>query len=87
MQNVLFILNFTSSYEGSFIRSIEVLAQELVNNGCKSVFLLPFKSKETDWAVNLVKSGADVYFFKPSLFHLFKNIFLYVIIHSIRRSL
>ena len=76
MQNVLFILNFSSPFEGSFLRSIIVLAEELKNNDCKSVFLLPFKSRETDWCAKLLKSGADVYFFKPSFFSIAKNIFL-----------
>lgn len=76
MENVLFILNYSNSFEGSFIRSITALAEELANNEQKSVFLLPYRSKETEWAVRLAESGADVYFFSPSFFSITKNIFL-----------
>lgn len=76
MKNVLFIINFSSPFEGSFMRSINTLAEELKNDNCKSVFLLPYKSRETDWAAKLAEGGSEVYYFNPSFFLIAKNIFL-----------
>ena len=76
MKNVLFIINFSSPFEGSFMRSINTLAEELKNDNCKSVFLLPYKSRETDWAAKLAENGSEVYYFNPSFFSIAKNIFL-----------
>ena len=76
MRNVLFIMKFSSPFEGSFIRSMSTLAEELMNNDCKGVFLLPDESRKTDWAEKLAKSGSEVYYFNPSFFSIAKNIFL-----------
>ncbi|MCQ2479324.1 MAG: glycosyltransferase family 4 protein [Clostridia bacterium] len=74
MKNVLFILNYTKPYEGSFIRSINALANELKAEGSRPVYLLPKESENTEWAKRIAMNGMPVYYFKPSVFSIFKNI-------------
>lgn len=74
MKNVLFILNYTKPFEGSFIRSINALANELKMDGCQAVFLLPEESEKTEWAKQIALNSMPVYYFKPSVFSILKNI-------------
>lgn len=74
MKNVLFILNYTSPYEGNFIRSINALAEELKLDGYQAVYLLPQESQSTEWARQIETDGKTVYYFKPTVFSIFKNI-------------
>ncbi len=73
MKNVLFILNFNNSFEGSFIRSILALSEQIENDNGKVVFLIPETSKHTDWAAHLSQSGAVVSHFSESKTGLIKN--------------
>lgn len=73
MKNVLFILNFESSFEGSFIRSINALSDELQHSGSKAVYLLAEGCKNSAWAKKLVSDGNPVYFFRLSVGAIFKN--------------
>lgn len=73
MKNILFVLNFKSTFEGSFIRSINALGEELQRNGIKAIYLLPKKCSEFDWAKKLPENGMTVYYFEPGIMSVLKN--------------
>lgn len=73
MKNVLFVLNFNNSFEGSFMRSILALSEQIENDNGKSVFLIPKDSANTDWANRLAETGAKVYEFTESFAHMLPN--------------
>lgn len=73
MPNVLFALNFKSSFEGSFMRCIKALAEELERNGGKAVYLFPEEDRNHRWTEELMSSGEPVYFFSGGLAHTAKN--------------
>ncbi|MBQ8783953.1 MAG: glycosyltransferase family 4 protein [Clostridia bacterium] len=73
MKNVLFVLNFSNSFEGSFMRSILALSEQIENDNGKVVFLIPHSSKQTDWATHLAESGAVVYDFVDGAKGIIKN--------------
>ncbi len=64
MKNILMILNFKNSFEGSFIRCITALSEQLIAEGSKVVYLIPEKAKSSDWANHLTADGSSVYYFK-----------------------
>lgn len=76
MKNVLFILNFNNTYEGSFIRSMIALGEEIQRNGSKAIYLLPDKCRDFEWVRKLSTNGMRVYFFDPSLKSVIKNALL-----------
>ncbi len=67
MDNILMILNFKNSFEGSFMRSISALSEQLIADGAKIVYLIPEKSKNSEWAKSLTGDGSSVYHFKKGL--------------------
>ncbi len=67
MKNILMILNFKNSFEGSFMRSISALSEQLIADGAKIVYLIPEKSKNSAWAKGLTSDGSSVYHFKKGL--------------------
>lgn len=73
MRNVLFVLNFKSTYEGSFIRSINALGEELQRNGIKAIYLLPTACREYEWTKKLSGLGMKVYYFTPGIASILKN--------------
>lgn len=73
MKNILFVLNFKNTYEGSFIRSINALGEELQRSGIKAIYLLPKACSEFDWAKKLSENGMTVYYFKPGITTILKN--------------
>ncbi len=73
MKNVLFILNFNNSFEGSFMRSIIALSEQIKNDDGSVAYLIPEDSIHSDWAKNLKDTGENVYLFKESFTSIFKN--------------
>lgn len=73
MKNVLFVLNFNNSFEGSFMRSILALSEQIEINGGKVVYLIPQNSQQTNWANHLVESGACVHYFIEGKKGIIKN--------------
>lgn len=73
MKNILFVLNFNNSFEGSFMRSILALSEQIKNDGGKAVFLIPQNSKQADWVKNLKETGEEVHFFSEGLLSIPKN--------------
>ena len=76
MKNVLFVMNFKSTYEGSFIRSMIALGEELQRDGSKAVYFIPEACRDFDWVRKLSTGGMRVYFFNPSLKAVIKNVIL-----------
>lgn len=76
LKNVLFVLNFTSSFEGSFIRSVNALGEELTREGYPPVYLLPEECESSEWAKKLISSGVRVYYFKSSAAAILRNTLL-----------
>ena len=73
MYNVLLVLNFSNSFEGSFIRSVKALSEEIEKDSGKVVYLLPEESKGTDWVGDLDGASSPVFYFKNSLAGLYQN--------------
>ena len=73
MYNVLFVLNFSNSFEGSFIRSVKALSDEIENDSGNVVYLLPDESKDAEWISDLNSKKSPVYYFKNSLTGLYGN--------------
>ena len=73
MYNVLLVLNFSNSFEGSFIRSVKALSDEIEKDSGKVVYLLPEESKGTDWVGDLDGASSPVFYFKNSLAGLNKK--------------
>lgn len=73
MSNVLFVLNFTNSFEGSFMRSIKALSEEIQRDDGKAVMLLPEQAKNNQWVQELIAQGENVFFFSDSVLSIFKN--------------
>ena len=73
MYNILFVLNFSNSFEGSFIRSVKALSDEIENDSGKVVYLLPEETKGSDWISGLGSKSSPVFYFKNSLTGLYKN--------------
>lgn len=76
MKNVLFVMNFKNTYEGSFIRSVIALGEELQRNGGKAVYLIPEACRNYEWTPKLSANGMKVYYFNPSLKSVIKNTLL-----------
>lgn len=76
LKNILFVLNFSSSFEGSFIRSINALGEELMRDGHTPVYLIPEECRENEWAKKLVSDGLAVYYFKASVAAILRNTLL-----------
>lgn len=73
MENILFILNFNNSFEGSFMRSIIALSEQLKNNSCQVVCMIPESAASGDWTGSLTDSGAEIRTFKDGLLNIFSN--------------
>lgn len=73
MYNVLLVLNFSNSFEGSFIRSVKALSEEIEKDSGKVVYLLPEESKGADWVGDLDGASSPVFYFKNSLTGLYHN--------------
>ncbi|MBQ8227668.1 MAG: glycosyltransferase family 4 protein [Clostridia bacterium] len=73
MKNVLFVLNFNNSFEGSFMRSILALSEQIQNENGKVVFLIPENSMQNDWATHLKETGSEVYGFVDGVAGIIKN--------------
>ncbi len=69
-------MNFNSTYEGSFIRSMLALGEELQRNGGKTVFLMPEACRAFDWTHKLSAAGMRVCYFSPDIKSVIKNIIL-----------
>ncbi len=74
MQNVLFVINYKGANEGSFMRAIAALGEEIERTGGKSVYLLPNKCKKYDWVKKLIADGNSVYYFSNSFSGFFKTV-------------
>lgn len=75
MPNILFVLNFASSFEGSFIRSIKALGDEVERNGGKAVYMFEQGVKNTPWMQKFIEDGTSVYFFKDKVSSILPNTF------------
>ncbi len=74
MRSVMFAVNYKGANEGSFIRALTALGEELERSGGKAVYLLPSKCKKHAWAKKIISAGNNVYFFSDSFSGFFKNI-------------
>lgn len=67
MENILFILNFNNSFEGSFMRSIIALSEQLKNNDCQVVCMIPESASSGDWTASLTDAGAEIRTFREGI--------------------
>ena len=74
MRNVLFVVNYKGASEGSFMRALTALGEEIEREGNKEVYLLPNKCKKYDWAKKLVAGGDSVYYFSDSISGFLKTV-------------
>ncbi|MBQ7596144.1 MAG: glycosyltransferase family 4 protein [Clostridia bacterium] len=74
MRNVLFVVNYKGASEGSFMRALTALGEEIEREGNKAVYLLPNKCKKYDWAKKLVAGGDSVYYFSDSFSGFLKTV-------------
>ncbi len=74
MENVLFVLNFNNSFEGSFIRAITALSEQLKNDGCDVICMIPKSTASSDWTRSLSDSGVKIFTFEEGIFGIAKNI-------------
>ncbi len=74
MDNILFVLNFNNSFEGSFMRSILTLSEQVKNDGGNVVYLFPEESRSNSWVQNLTDANVPVFFFKEGKAGIIRNI-------------
>lgn len=69
MKNVLHVMNYSASYRGNFIESLESLDKELAKSGSKNVYLFCAEAATKDssiWIEEMKKNGAIVEFLTSS---------------------
>lgn len=68
MNSVLQLLNYAPPYGGNFMASIRNLAEALRQKGMQTVFVLPPRARDRDWAHALQTDGYPVYFLPGGTF-------------------